>query len=121
MHLSGARPLCEMSNALQILAVLPCCTEAGLRADFLLFQLPKEYVKLTIVTQNWDSARFKDIMTDYNRLLMDGGRLAIAGTHFHYIKEIPMLSKYHIKSTIICWDSKWVSDAILLAKGSPDA
>lgn len=47
-------------------------------------------------------------MLDYNRLLIDGGRLAIAGTHYHYVKEIPILSSYSIKSNVICWDNKWV-------------
>lgn len=48
-------------------------------------------------------------MNLYNRLLIDGGRLAVAGTHFNFVKPISIFDRYSIKSRIVAWDDKWVS------------
>lgn len=31
-----------------------------------------------------------------------------SGTHFHFIREIPILAKYEVRSQIAGWDHKWV-------------
>jgi len=36
-----------------------------------------------------------------------GGWIALAGTHFHFIREIPMFVQYEIRSQIVGWDRKW--------------
>jgi hypothetical protein len=33
------------------------------------------------------------------------------GTHFHFIREIPILARYEVRSQIVGWDHKWVRTA----------
>ncbi|KAJ3513896.1 hypothetical protein NLJ89_g2692 [Agrocybe chaxingu] len=40
--------------------------------------------------------------------LRSGGWIALAATHYHFIREIPMLASYEIRSTIAAWDQKWL-------------
>lgn len=40
-----------------------------------------------------------------------GGWIALAGTHYNFVKEIPMLAKYEVYSGIAAWDKKWVSSS----------
>ncbi len=32
----------------------------------------------------------------------------LLGTHFHFIREIPILARYEVRSQIVGWDHKWV-------------
>ena len=34
--------------------------------------------------------------------------LWLTGTHFHFIREIPMFARYEVRSQIVGWDHKWV-------------
>ncbi|KAJ6534563.1 hypothetical protein B0H10DRAFT_2171099 [Mycena sp. CBHHK59/15] len=45
---------------------------------------------------------------DAARIFRAGGWVPLAATHYHFIREIPMLSKYEIRASIGAWDEKWV-------------
>ena len=32
----------------------------------------------------------------------------LKGTHYHFIREIPMLACYEVRTSIAAWDQKWV-------------
>jgi hypothetical protein len=34
--------------------------------------------------------------------------LSRAGTHFQFLREIPMFARYEVRSQIVGWDHKWV-------------
>ena len=34
--------------------------------------------------------------------------LFLTGTHYHFIREIPMLACYEVRTSIAAWDQKWV-------------
>ncbi|KAL0578676.1 hypothetical protein V5O48_003296 [Marasmius crinis-equi] len=36
------------------------------------------------------------------------GWMSLAGTHFHFIREIPMMARYEIRVSFVTWDQKWV-------------
>ncbi|CCM05817.1 uncharacterized protein FIBRA_08051 [Fibroporia radiculosa] len=37
-----------------------------------------------------------------------GGWMALGGTHFNFLREIPILSQYECRSSIAGWDNKWL-------------
>jgi hypothetical protein len=39
-----------------------------------------------------------------------GARKKKKGTHFHFIREIPVFARYEVRSQIIGWNSKWVTE-----------
>lgn len=53
-------------------------------------------------------ARFHGSLTLNPTLYRCGGWVALGGTHFKYIREIPMLSVYEMRTSIAAWDNKWV-------------
>ncbi|KAF4623032.1 hypothetical protein D9613_002370 [Agrocybe pediades] len=55
-----------------------------------------------------DGARFKAAIELFPMFFRAGGWIALAGTHYHFIKEIPMLTSYEIRTSIVAWDRKWV-------------
>ncbi|KAF8870820.1 hypothetical protein BD779DRAFT_1680805 [Infundibulicybe gibba] len=55
-----------------------------------------------------DSARFKAALAMFPHVFRVGGWMALAATHYHFIREVPMLSKYEIKVSIGAWDQKWI-------------
>ncbi|KAF7313938.1 hypothetical protein HMN09_00552100 [Mycena chlorophos] len=40
-------------------------------------------------------------------LLRIGGMAPLAAMHYHFIREIPTLSHYQVRATIVAWDQKW--------------
>ena len=44
-----------------------------------------------------------------------GGTMALAGTHFHFLKEIPILAKYEVRVSIGAWDEKWVRQLLIVS------
>jgi hypothetical protein len=36
-----------------------------------------------------------------------GGYSALGGTHYTFIREIPILSEYTIESRVVGWGEKW--------------
>ena len=37
-----------------------------------------------------------------------GTLIFFKGTHYHFIREIPMLASYEVRTSIATWDQKWV-------------
>ncbi|TRM69960.1 hypothetical protein BD626DRAFT_392602 [Schizophyllum amplum] len=55
-----------------------------------------------------DSARFKAAMEAWPNFFVAGGWMPLAATHYHFIREIPMLSHYQVRIRIGAWDQKWM-------------
>ncbi|KIK54184.1 hypothetical protein GYMLUDRAFT_264791 [Collybiopsis luxurians FD-317 M1] len=55
-----------------------------------------------------DGARFKLAAQLLPKFLVARGVIPLAGTHFHFIREIPILAKYEIRITLEAWDEKWI-------------
>jgi len=55
-----------------------------------------------------DSVRMKSALVLFPYYVRTGGWIALAGTHFHFIREIPILARYEIRSQIVGWDQKWL-------------
>ncbi|KAJ7871915.1 hypothetical protein B0H13DRAFT_1634086 [Mycena leptocephala] len=55
-----------------------------------------------------DSARFRLALATFPNIFRCGGWVPLAATHFHYIREIPMLTHYEVRTTIGAWDEKWI-------------
>ncbi|KAF9261658.1 hypothetical protein L218DRAFT_1001448 [Marasmius fiardii PR-910] len=57
-----------------------------------------------------DCGIVKTVMRPCPQFVRTGGWLALAGTHFHFIREIPILilARYEVRVTIASWDQKWV-------------
>ncbi|KAJ8509241.1 hypothetical protein ONZ45_g8576 [Pleurotus djamor] len=55
-----------------------------------------------------DAARFHAAIPWFSLFYKLGGWSALAATHYHFIREIPMLSKYEIRVRIGSWDDKWM-------------
>ncbi|KAF6756163.1 hypothetical protein DFP72DRAFT_894752 [Ephemerocybe angulata] len=54
-----------------------------------------------------DAARFKSAIVMFPNLFREQGWIPLAATHYHFIREIPMLAVYEIRSRIVAWDQKW--------------
>ncbi|PPQ82856.1 hypothetical protein CVT24_008288 [Panaeolus cyanescens] len=55
-----------------------------------------------------DSARFKAAMKMFPYFFTAGGWMALAATHYHFVREIPILKSYEIRTSIVAWDQKWI-------------
>lgn len=55
-----------------------------------------------------DSTRFKFGLEMWPNFFRLGGWVPLSATHFHYLREIPMLSKYEVRATVGAWDQKWL-------------
>ncbi|KAJ7167211.1 hypothetical protein C8R43DRAFT_984511, partial [Mycena crocata] len=53
-----------------------------------------------------DMVRMKAALKHFPAYLRTGGFLTLAGTHFDFIREIPILSKYEARVDIASWDDK---------------
>ncbi|GLB45721.1 putative thioesterase-like superfamily protein [Lyophyllum shimeji] len=54
-----------------------------------------------------DSARFKAATAFFPMFFRAGGWMALAATHYHFIREIPMLASYEVRLSVGTWDHKW--------------
>ncbi|KAK7436758.1 hypothetical protein VKT23_009812 [Stygiomarasmius scandens] len=54
-----------------------------------------------------DGARFKLARELFTQFLRVGGHMPLAATHFHFIKEIPVMSRYEVRVSLGSWDEKW--------------
>ncbi|TFK45234.1 hypothetical protein OE88DRAFT_1729805 [Heliocybe sulcata] len=54
-----------------------------------------------------DGARFVAGLAMFPNLYPCGGWIALAGTHHHFIREIPIFAKYEIRMNVGSWDHKW--------------
>ncbi|KAJ7469214.1 hypothetical protein FB451DRAFT_1177198 [Mycena latifolia] len=59
-------------------------------------------------TQALDSARFRLALATFPNIFRCGGWVPLAATHYHFIREIPMLSRYEVRASIGAWDDKWI-------------
>lgn len=80
-------------------------------------------------SQTLDSARFKAAVDMFPMFFPTGGWMALAGsssfialrclltsplaTHYHFIREVPILSSYEVRTSIAAWDQKWVCSTSL--------
>ncbi|KAJ3571327.1 hypothetical protein NP233_g3829 [Leucocoprinus birnbaumii] len=55
-----------------------------------------------------DSARFYMAIEMFTMFFRSGGWMALGGTHFIYLKEIPMMVEYEVRSSLVSWDQKWM-------------
>ncbi|KAI5828736.1 hypothetical protein K523DRAFT_353189 [Schizophyllum commune Tattone D] len=55
-----------------------------------------------------DSARFKAAMAAWPNFFVAGGWMPLAATHYHFIREIPMLAPYQVRIRVGAWDQKWL-------------
>jgi hypothetical protein len=54
-----------------------------------------------------DLARMNSAVYIFPSFVLAGGRVALAGSHFQFLREIPMLARYEVRSQIAGWDHKW--------------
>ncbi|KAJ3904850.1 hypothetical protein F5879DRAFT_39383 [Lentinula edodes] len=54
-----------------------------------------------------DFARTKASLELFPQFLRVGGHVALSSTHFHFINELPLFSKYQVRLSIGAWDEKW--------------
>ncbi|RXW19054.1 hypothetical protein EST38_g6814 [Candolleomyces aberdarensis] len=54
-----------------------------------------------------DAARFKAAIELFPLLFRETAWIPLAGSYFHFIREIPMLASYEVRSRVAGWDSKW--------------
>ncbi|KAF7369248.1 Peptidase A1 domain-containing protein [Mycena venus] len=62
--------------------------------DFYLHMSNSSYAKAL------DSARFRLALATFPNLFRCGGWVALAATHFHFVREIPVLSAYEVRTTV---------------------
>ncbi|KAJ6470256.1 hypothetical protein C8R47DRAFT_1149159 [Mycena vitilis] len=55
-----------------------------------------------------DMVRMKAALEHFPAYLRTGGFLVLAGTHFEFIREIPMFTRYEARVSIAAWDDKWL-------------
>ncbi|KAJ6452628.1 hypothetical protein C8R45DRAFT_1040417 [Mycena sanguinolenta] len=71
-------------------------------SDFNLHMSNSSYAKAL------DSTRMRLALATFPNVFRCGGWCPLAATHFHFIREIPMLSTYQVRVTIGAWDNKWI-------------
>ncbi|KAF5390874.1 hypothetical protein D9757_004442 [Collybiopsis confluens] len=55
-----------------------------------------------------DGSRFKLAVQLLPKFLLAGGVIPLAGPHFHFVREIPILAKYEVRISLEAWDEKWM-------------
>ncbi|KZT21883.1 hypothetical protein NEOLEDRAFT_1164429 [Neolentinus lepideus HHB14362 ss-1] len=55
-----------------------------------------------------DAARFQAALAMFPNLFPCGSWIALAGTHHHFIREIPIFSSYEVRMNLGSWDHKWI-------------
>ncbi|TEB27168.1 hypothetical protein FA13DRAFT_1691588 [Coprinellus micaceus] len=55
-----------------------------------------------------DIARFESVVRLFPLLFRSGAGMALGASHFHFIKEIPALQEFEIRTSIGSWDHKWL-------------
>jgi len=55
-----------------------------------------------------DAVRFKVSATCWPTHFSAGGFIALGASHYKFIKEIPMMSSYEMRSSLVAWDQKWI-------------
>ncbi|KIK91758.1 hypothetical protein PAXRUDRAFT_830552 [Paxillus rubicundulus Ve08.2h10] len=55
-----------------------------------------------------DSTCLRALMKTLPTWNRSGGQCPLAATHYHFIREIPPLATYEVRSSIASWDNKWI-------------
>lgn len=55
-----------------------------------------------------DAARFTASLQMFPMFLHAGGWIALAATHYNFIREIPIFASYEVRVSIQAWDHKWL-------------
>ncbi|TBU24028.1 hypothetical protein BD311DRAFT_672706 [Dichomitus squalens] len=55
-----------------------------------------------------DGARFKLALQLCPTFFRTEGWMGLGATHFTFLREIPMFSRYEMRASIMSWDSKWI-------------
>ncbi|KDQ23283.1 hypothetical protein PLEOSDRAFT_1048928 [Pleurotus ostreatus PC15] len=55
-----------------------------------------------------DAGRFQAALQWFPQFFRLGGWCPLAATHYHFIREIPMLAPYEVRVRIGAWDDKWM-------------
>ncbi|KAF8837537.1 hypothetical protein BDN67DRAFT_972879 [Paxillus ammoniavirescens] len=55
-----------------------------------------------------DSTRLRAFMRAFPIWGRSGGQCPLGATHYHFIREIPPLATYEVRSSIASWDNKWI-------------
>ncbi|KAJ7469063.1 hypothetical protein FB451DRAFT_1560118 [Mycena latifolia] len=71
-------------------------------SDFNLHMSNSSYAKAL------DAVRFRLSLATFPNIFPCGGWVPLAATHYHFIREIPMLSRYEVRTSIGAWDDKWI-------------
>ncbi|KAJ7247063.1 hypothetical protein C8J57DRAFT_1190237 [Mycena rebaudengoi] len=71
-------------------------------ADFNMHMSNSSYAKAL------DPARICFAVDTFPNLFRAGGWIPLAATHYHFLHEIPIFTRYEIRTTIGAWDDKWL-------------
>ncbi|OBZ73958.1 hypothetical protein A0H81_06091 [Grifola frondosa] len=58
--------------------------------------------------KNLDAARFKTALAYFPTFFRAGGWLGLGATHYSFLREIPIFSRYEIRLSMMSWDNKWI-------------
>ncbi|TCD64759.1 hypothetical protein EIP91_003650 [Steccherinum ochraceum] len=58
--------------------------------------------------KNLDMARFNAALSFLPSGFIAGAWMGVGATHFKYLREIPIFSKYEMRTSIAAWDHKWM-------------
>lgn len=58
--------------------------------------------------KNFDYARMRAFVHWFPSLILNGSRLGLGASHYHFIKEIPIGHQYEIRVNIVAWEEKWI-------------
>ncbi|KAL4244040.1 THEM6/lcsJ thioesterase [Abortiporus biennis] len=84
-----------------------CCTTYSTWAgpDDCDFQM---HLSNSCYAKNLDAVRYKAALEMFPTFFRCGGWMALAATHYKFVREIPMFTKYEIKMTMATWEDKWM-------------
>ncbi|EED84611.1 predicted protein [Postia placenta Mad-698-R] len=55
-----------------------------------------------------DSARLAHVLKCFPTFFRAGGWMPLGGTHYTFLREIPLLARCEIRVRIVSWDNKWL-------------
>ncbi|KAF9816981.1 hypothetical protein IEO21_03746 [Rhodonia placenta] len=58
--------------------------------------------------KSFDWARLAYILKAFPAFFRTGGWMALGGTHYNFLREIRILSRYEVRVSIAAWDHKWI-------------
>ncbi|KIY50302.1 hypothetical protein FISHEDRAFT_39431, partial [Fistulina hepatica ATCC 64428] len=84
-------------------ATVPLSTRAHIaKSDY------NHHLSNSSYAQDCDCARFKTYWQFFKQFARAGGWMPLAGTHYQFIREIPMFATYEVRTLLGAWDEKWI-------------